>query len=102
MDENREDRRGNMKRRIKGRRDVRIEDADCGGSFSPRGLLCGLPPPNWWTRTPGPPPRLNTKPGPPPIVVVSMRSIRRCGLSCTESHITHCTATKELSKQLLR
>jgi hypothetical protein len=62
--ENKEERRGKMKRRIRGRREVRIEDADWGTSSPLAGLLLGLPPPNWWTRTPGPPPKLKTKPGP--------------------------------------
>jgi len=63
--ENKEERRGKMKRRIRGRSEVRMEEADWGVSLSPAaGLRRGLPPPNWCTRTPGPPPRLKTKPGP--------------------------------------
>lgn len=49
------------------------------------GRLRGWPPPNWCTRIPGPPPRLNTKPGPvskmpppPPVHVLT------CAVSCHE------------------
>lgn len=72
--ENRDDRRGKMKSSIRGRRDVNIELAVCGGSSPVAGRLRGLPPPNWFTRMPGPPPRLKTNPGPVsnPVLYVSL------------------------------
>lgn len=80
--EKREERRGRMKRRRRGRSEVRAEVAvggcwGCDGS----GRRRGRPPPNWWTRIPGPPFRLKTKPGPvskrpPPVGRVS--GCKRC------------------------
>ncbi len=73
--EKREERRGRTKRKRRGSRLAKAEETFCwpsepGGTAVP-GRLRGRPPPNWWTRTPGPPPRLKTKAGPvsmPPVV----------------------------------
>lgn len=69
-----EEKRGRIKRMRRGRRFWRAVRAVSGVSLAggaPGGRRRGRLPPNWWTRTPGPPPMLNTKPGvlskmPPP------------------------------------
>lgn len=74
--EKRPESKGKMKRRSSGNRDCSVCDREGGGALGSRaacwGRRRGAPPPNWCTRTPGPPPILKTKPGPsnrpPPVV----------------------------------
>lgn len=104
--ENRDDRSGKIKRSIRGRRDVNIEPAVCGGSFPVAGRLRGLPPPNWFTRMPGPPPpKLKTKPGPVsnPVTCVSLvcsySSMELCNHTTTKTTSSKATTAEELPKQ---
>jgi len=63
-EENSDDSNGRTKRMRSGRRFDRADNVEGAGSvelpFASRGLLRGRAPPNWCTRMPGPPPRLNT------------------------------------------
>ena len=63
-----EERRGRMNKRRRGRREDKALDTLGEGSkpggCAVVGRLRGRPPPNWCTRTPGPPPILKTKFGP--------------------------------------
>lgn len=68
-DEKKVEMRGRMKRMSRGRRFDNVVERDGGGIFSDvddvfRGRRRGWAPPNWWTRKPGPPPRLKTNCGP--------------------------------------
>lgn len=103
--ENNDDRSGKIKSSIRGRRDVNIEPAVCGGSSPVAGRLRGLGPPNWFTRIPGPPPRLKTKPGPVsnpfPCVSLVHRYFVDMYERTTKTSSSKAT-TKELPEQLFR
>lgn len=74
-EEKSDERRGSTKRRMRGKSCWNIAQAEgtASGSVASRGLLRGRGPPNWWTRTPGPPPMLKTNCGPP--VVTDIRKL---------------------------